>query len=211
VERTGTYSFSLDSDDVSLLYIDGDLVINNGGDPGAHTVSGSVSLAAGRHCFEVQFYNSGGVSGVNLHLPDGVTYACPGLNCPSDITVKSDPSVCGANVDFTLPTLVEPCLGLTVSCSATSGSFFPVGSTRVTCQATDEVGNVFAQCSFNVIVTDNEDPTIVSCPGDITVITTSASGIIVNYPAATASDNCSATTITYSKPSGSRFGLGTTR
>ena len=43
-----------------------------------HTRLAEVSASQpGGHCFEVQFYNSGGVSGVNLHLPDGVTYACP--------------------------------------------------------------------------------------------------------------------------------------
>src|SRR5262249_44921268 len=77
--------FFLESDDVSLLYIDGTLVVDNGRDHGPQTGTGSANLTAGRHCFEVQFHNSESGSGVNLHLPDGVSYVSPALNCPSDV------------------------------------------------------------------------------------------------------------------------------
>lgn len=79
VASEGTYDFSLDSDDGSLLFIDSGLVVNNGGPHSPNTASGSVFLTAGLHPFEVQFFEDyGGPSGVDLTLPRGVIYGeCP--------------------------------------------------------------------------------------------------------------------------------------
>ena len=61
--------------DGSLLFIDGSLVVNNGGPHSPGIASGSAFLAAGNHPFEVQFFEDfGGPSGVDLYLPSGVTY-----------------------------------------------------------------------------------------------------------------------------------------
>jgi len=79
----GTYTFTLDSDDGSLLFIDGNLIVDNGDPHGEQSVSGDATLSAGFHCFEVQFFECcGGPSGVDLILPDNVSYACPGNKCP---------------------------------------------------------------------------------------------------------------------------------
>jgi hypothetical protein len=76
----GSYEFALDSDDGSLLFIDGNLVVDNGG-PRTHGISatGTASLTAGTHAFEIQFFESfDGPSGVDMTLPAGVSYAtCP--------------------------------------------------------------------------------------------------------------------------------------
>jgi hypothetical protein len=74
------------------------------------------------------------------------------LSCPTDITVSNDPGVCGAIVNYTEPS-GEGCG--TVTCDNPSGSFFPVGSTLVTC--TSSAG---PSCSFTVTVTDDEAPVI---------------------------------------------------
>ena len=79
VESNGAYQFTLTSDDGSSLYIDGKLVVNNGG---THAPSGitsaPVTLSAGSHSFEVNFFeNGGGESGLDLALPAGVTYGNP--------------------------------------------------------------------------------------------------------------------------------------
>ncbi|MBK9255455.1 MAG: HYR domain-containing protein [Saprospiraceae bacterium] len=50
-----------------------------------------------------------------------------------------------------------------VSCSLPSGSAFPVGTTVVTCTATDNCGNE-SSCQFNVTVNDNQNPTVQSIP-----------------------------------------------
>jgi len=86
VAAAGTYSFALDSDDGSLLFIDGNLVVDNGGSHSPTTASGNATLTAGLHTFEVQFFECcGDPSGVDLILPDNVSYACPGNKCPLSV------------------------------------------------------------------------------------------------------------------------------
>lgn len=75
VASAGNYLFSLNSDDGSMLYIDGSLVVNNGGPHGPQTISNSTFLSAGSYAFRVEFFEDfGGPSGVDLYLPRGVTY-----------------------------------------------------------------------------------------------------------------------------------------
>lgn len=55
-------------------------------------------------------------------------------------------------VTFTVPTAVNGKLPVTVTCSRPSGSAFSLGSTAVTCTATDALARQ-ASCNFNVTVT----------------------------------------------------------
>jgi len=77
VASAGSFEFKLNSDDGSMLYIDGSLVIDNGeynGHP-PNTVPGFASLSPGLHPFKIEFFEDfGGQSGVDLYLPPGVTY-----------------------------------------------------------------------------------------------------------------------------------------
>jgi len=83
VPADGDYMFGLKSDDGSLLYLDGNLVVDNGGGHGPTTVSGSTFLTAGPYFLEIQFFEDfGGSSGVDLILPEGVTYLDTGQPCP---------------------------------------------------------------------------------------------------------------------------------
>ncbi len=54
-----------------------------------------------------------------------------------------------------------PTMTLTQTTGLPSGSLFPVGTTLVTFEAEDASGNK-SQCSFNVTVTDNEAPTVIT-------------------------------------------------
>ena len=75
VVANGNYNFTLNSDDGSMLYIDNVLVVNNGGPHAPQVVASSAGLTAGEHPFRVEFYEDfGGPSGVDLYLPNGVTY-----------------------------------------------------------------------------------------------------------------------------------------
>jgi hypothetical protein len=77
VESADSFLFTLNSDDGSMLYIDGSLVVNNGFDNGhdPRTVSSRSSLLAGIHPFRIEFFEDfGGQSGLDLYLPPGVTY-----------------------------------------------------------------------------------------------------------------------------------------
>jgi len=87
VPANSVYSFTLDSDDGSMLYIDGGLVVDNGGPHSPTIVSGSTALTAGMHSFRVEFFEDfGGPSGVDLLLPQGVTYTeCDVIPAPGAI------------------------------------------------------------------------------------------------------------------------------
>jgi uncharacterized repeat protein (TIGR01451 family) len=75
VASTGNYTFSLNSDDGSQLFIDGVSVVDDSGLHPPIAVSGTATLTAGTHTFEVRFFEDGtGTSGVDLTVPAGVTY-----------------------------------------------------------------------------------------------------------------------------------------
>ncbi len=137
----------------------------------------------------------------------------PSISCPTDINTNNDPGVCGAVVTYTAPVGTDNCGGsvTTQTAGLPSGATFPVGTTVNTFTVTDANGNV-ASCSFNVTVTDTEDPVIV-CPADIIVSNAAGQcGAVVTYTAPVGTDNCpGATTIRTAGPaSGSFFPVGTT-
>jgi len=92
----------------------------------------------------------------------------PNVSCPSNIEIDNDPGECGAiatyNTSFT-----DNCPGGTDMISHASGSFFPVGTTTITYSALDASGLNGAICTFDVIVNDNEPPTV--DPQDVTMQT----------------------------------------
>ncbi len=94
------------------------------------------------------------------------------------------------------------------SCTPAPGSVFSVGTSPVTCTATDSHGNVGTH-SFDVVVTDTTAPAL-TLPSPITVNATSSAGAVVTY-AATASDVVDAAVTPDCTPaSGSVFAVGTT-
>lgn len=62
IAAAGAYAFSLASDDGSKLYIGGKTVVDNDGDHGVITASGSIRLEPGRHPIRVEYFNGGGGS-----------------------------------------------------------------------------------------------------------------------------------------------------
>lgn len=74
----------------------------------------------------------------------------PAINCPDPLSATALTGS-GATVTFNTP---EPHFGqqpVTVTCAPESGAAFPVGSTQVTCRATDSL-NRTAECTFSVTV-----------------------------------------------------------
>ncbi|HQR35494.1 MAG TPA: ExeM/NucH family extracellular endonuclease [Blastocatellia bacterium] len=131
----------------------------------------------------------------------------PTVTCPANITTNTAAGQCSAVVTYTTPTANDNCSGATVSCSPASGSTFAKGVTTVTCTATD-AANLTGSCTFTVTVNDNQAPTI-TCPAN-QAAGTLGGAVIVNYPAPTASDNCSGVTTTCTPASGSSFPVGVT-
>jgi hypothetical protein len=78
----------------------------------------------------------------------------PTITCPSNVTVTAAatcPIATSTVVTYPPPVASDNCPGVTVVCSPASGTTFPVGTTTVTCTATDTSGNT-ASCSFTVTV-----------------------------------------------------------
>jgi hypothetical protein len=95
-------------------------------------------------------------------------------------------------------------------CEPASGSLFPIGSTTVTCTATDAHGNK-ATGTFTVKMNDGVAPTVTVTPsGNRTVEATSSAGAVVTFTAS-ASDNYDTARATSCAPaSASTFPLGIT-
>jgi len=93
----------------------------------------------------------------------------PVVVCPDNIIVNFDAGSCDAVVTWTARTVTDNCPGAAVTSSShSSGDTFPLGTTEVTIEVTDAAGNT-TTCSFDVTVRDNEAPTLINCPPDITV------------------------------------------
>ena len=138
----------------------------------------------------------------------------PTITCPANITQSNDPDQCGAVVNYPPPTVSDNCPGVGVpGCAPASGSFFPVGSTTVTCTVADAVGNT-ASCTFTITVVDTQPP-MITCPPNQTAVTDqnacpSANCLVVNFPPPVASDNCPGVVVVCNPPAGSCFPVGVT-
>ena len=114
----------------------------------------------------------------------------PTVVCTEDITMNNDLGVCGAMVNYSAPTFQDNCgnqSGTTeLIAGLGTGEVFPTGTTIVTYQITDAMGNA-STCSFNVTIVDIEAP-VIECSNDI--ITQDP---IVDYALPNVTDNCSAT------------------
>lgn len=108
---------------------------------------------------------------------------------PENIVIPTQPGVCGATYDWSLPAAVSGCAPVNLVANFEPGSFFPVGTTVIEYVATDQI-NQRAIWAFSVTVEDNQ---VLSarCPEDIII---AANGQIANdttnFVQSVASDNC---------------------
>ena len=90
-------------------------------------------------------------SGCGGDPPSAPTPAPPTLRCPANIAISG--VVAGSQaVTYAAPVPSGGALPVSTSCAPASGSTFPVGSTPVTCTATDAL-NRQAACGFSVTLT----------------------------------------------------------
>ena len=127
------------------------------------------------------------------------------LTCSSNITAAATDGASGAYVTFA-SSATGGCSTPSLTFIPPSGSYFPVGTTIVSCTATDSCGDS-ANCGFQVTVTP---PPVVNCPTNMVVTTGSASGAVVNF-AVGLTGGCAPITVSASPyNSGAVFPLGTT-
>jgi uncharacterized protein YuzB (UPF0349 family) len=97
------------------------------------------------------------------------------------------------------------------ACAPSSGSRFPIGSTLVTCDATDAAGNAAASVTFTLTVQDTSAPTI-DTHDDVGAEATGADGAMVTYDAPASHDVVDGDGLATCAPaSGTTFALGSTR
>ncbi|MFL6277377.1 MAG: HYR domain-containing protein, partial [Blastocatellia bacterium] len=122
------------------------------------------------------------------------------ISCPGNISVGTNPSQqCGTTVSFS-PTTSAGCG--TVACSPSSGSFFPVGTTPVTCST--QAG---PSCSFSVTVFDNTPPSLTCAPDQTALAGTGCQAQVPNF-VVSAGDNCGGVTVTQTPAAGTVVGPG---
>jgi hypothetical protein len=131
-------------------------------------------------------------------------------SCPVNQSVNAAAGQCTASVSFNVTASGTPAPTITCNIGATtitSPYDFPVGTSNITCTATNGVAPD-ATCSFEVTVTDNQNPTI-TAPANVMVNANpgscAATGVSLGAP--TTSDNC-AVTVTNNAPSS--FPVGST-
>lgn len=142
-------------------------------------------------CF-VPLFGGMRIDTISVAGSSSVCNTCCTLSCPSNITVPNDPGECGAIVNYPAPTFIGDCGTVTVS--QASGTFFPVGITKVTVTGTRLDGSSDS-CSFTVTVNDAERPTLIA-PPDINISNEPGQcGATLNPGTATAKDNCPGATV----------------
>nr|MBA3936178.1 autotransporter-associated beta strand repeat-containing protein [Planctomycetota bacterium] len=68
IATAGVYTFNTSSDDGSVLFIDGTLVVDNNFTQGVVTRSGTITLATGLHNFAMGYYQGNGGYGLNAQI-----------------------------------------------------------------------------------------------------------------------------------------------
>lgn len=134
----------------------------------------------------------------------------PVIKAHADETAEAT-SASGAAVTYTNPATSDLVDGAgTATCTPVSGSVFSLGTTTVTCNATDKAGNKATATTFSVIVKDTTPP-VIATHADETAFAAGLSGAIVNYAPPATSDIVDGAGMASCLPaSGSTFGLGTT-
>ncbi len=93
------------------------------------------------------------------------------VSAPENITVSSDDNECGALVSWTEPDVIDNCTPsyqIKKICSHVSGSFFPVGTTKVSYILDDGMATTQVVYPFTVTVTDRVAP-VLTAPENITL------------------------------------------
>jgi hypothetical protein len=203
--QSNAYLGSYDPNNICTNYL-ADPGLSSGGAPQMLT-SYSFNVPSGASVvLVVHTTNPGEIGGTyTLTVVGDLCQSCS-LTCPANVTQSNDANQCGAVVSYPAPTTTGSCG--TITCSPASASFFPVGTTTVTCMAAGG-----QSCSFTVTVSDTQPPSI-TCPANVTTVTdqnacVAAACQTVNFTT-TASDNCPGVVVVCNPPSGGCFPTGTT-
>ena len=170
------------------------------------TVISNTASATSNSTTDPDLTNNSATVGVTVQGADTDLAISPGVS-PAPVQATS---AAGAAVTFTIPAAVDGAAPVAVVCNPASGSIFPVGSTLVTCSATDPDDTPSTvQTTLTVTVFDT-DLAITAGVSPAPVQATSAAGAVVNFTEPTASDEDGPVPVVCDHPSGSTFPAGST-
>ncbi|WP_344136208.1 HYR domain-containing protein [Pedococcus bigeumensis] len=162
----------------------------------------------GSRTVSCSYTDAGGLLGTATATYSIVDTTGPSLSTVSNLAVDAV-NAAGAPATYTAPTATDAVDGSRpVTCLPDSGSTFPIGSTPVTCSASDLSGHS-SSTTFSVSVADHTGP-VVTVPADVTISATSPAGATRSFNAS-ASDNVDGAVLATCTPaSGSTFPFGPT-
>lgn len=131
----------------------------------------------------------------------------PVITVPGNLTAEAT-GPGGAAVTYSASATDAVDGAVAVSCAPASGSTFPLGTTTVTCSASDAHHNS-ASSSFTVTVVDTTAPAL-TLPSPMSVEATGPSGAAASYSASAVDLVSGAVAANCSPSSGSTFSIGTT-
>ena len=130
--------------------------------------------------------------------------------CLGTTTINTDAGECFATATWTEPTATDNCGVVSLSATLSQPAALAVGTHTATYIATDPAGNADT-CSFDIVVVDNEAPSISGVPADVTLEATPGQcGATYSWAPVQAFDNCGIDTFMVSIASGSFFDVGVT-
>ncbi|XP_041480035.1 uncharacterized protein LOC121427594 isoform X5 [Lytechinus variegatus] len=128
--------------------------------------------------------------------------------CPSDQNVSTDIGNATAVVTWTPPTATDNSGNQTLTSTANPGDYFPIGNNTVSYTSTDSAVNIVT-CTFDLVVSDNENPVISGCPSDQNVTANIGNATaVVTWTPPTATDNSGDQTLTSTANPGDYFPIG---
>lgn len=200
-ETTATFGFSSSPDATSFLCrIDSN---PTGGEPCASPATYQ-PLPEGEHVFQVRAIDASGADSPPTTVEWTIDLTPPSL--PDDIVAEAV-SPEGANVPFAASDNLDPSPGL--ACTPASGETFAIGTTGVSCTATDAAGNS-REGSFEITVRDTTPPTL-EPRQDVIRQQQSPQGAVVDYAPPRALDLADPNPVVQCAPaSGSVFPIGET-
>jgi hypothetical protein len=182
-------------------------IYTNSIDAGTATQQQITGLVSGTtYYFVVESYDSAGnrssASAEVSQMTIGMNIACP---APSGASITGSPIV----LTFS-PIVSGGTAPINTSCAPASGSSFPVGTTTLTCNATDATALTASCASSAVVAGPSVPPLAISCPAIPTAVANNGKFANVTYTSPTVTGGVAPLGTTCSPASGSQFAVGTT-
>ncbi len=148
--------------------------LDAGGFQACSSPASYAGLTDGPHVFRVKATDGAG-NATTVTRQWTIDTSPPTFTTPGLLTVEANgPAGSSVTYDVTAADDGVPLLPAAVSCTPASGSLFALGTTTVTCQAADALGNQ-GTATFSIVVRDTQPPTLTVA--DVTVAATTEAGI----------------------------------